>query len=443
MKKFRFLTFLFSLAIIITSLGFTAYAEDAPIPDPDVEAEAAYALDLDTGETVLSKNADEKMYPASTTKLMTALILAETTPDRNKEFRISSRALDMEAVSINTNLFILYEGDTIKADDLMKAILLYSANDMAVVAAEGVAGSEEKFVELMNNKAQELGLKDTHFENPVGLHSDDHYTTARDLALLMKAAYSNPWLKEVMAMPSAEINTKNQPIGTIESTNRNLGKKGNVAGKTGFTDEAGKCLVTVNERDGRTMILVLLKDGDAYEDNYIHKDMENFADEAFAAQKTVLVKADEPMDPVEVTYRLFRWFGPERKVLIKVSPTEDIQYYRNSFNEKYKKFLVAPKPDLNVFNLKAGDKVADISLDVMGAGPHAIAISDSTTFNSVFVPNALTYIISIFVLIILLFGGIAIAIKLLRTRKSVMMRHRRKRQERRRKITRFKGPEDL
>lgn len=444
MKVKRFIKILFSILLIFSNLGsLVAFSEEEAIPDPNTDAEAAIALDVDTGEVILSKNADEKMYPASITKLMTALILAETNQDRQKRFRISEKALEVEPYSINTNLFILYEGDTISAEDAMKAILLASANDMAVVVAEGVAGTTDKFVQLMNNRAQELGMTNTHFENPIGLHNENHYSTARDIALLMKAAYENPWIKEVLALPSAEINTENQPIGSIANTNINVGKNGNIGGKTGFTEEAGKCLTTIYDRDGRKIIMVLLNDGSYFESDYIVKDMISFADEAYKAPKVTLVKADEPMEPIEVTYKLFRWFGPEKKVLLKISPTENIQYYRNSYNEKFKKFLVAPIPNLNVFNLKAGDKVADVTLDVDNAGQKAIAISNSTTFDSIFMPNAVTYIFTILGLglFLLLIG--TISIKLLRSSKTAQIKARKKRQERRRKATRFKTDDDL
>ena len=150
-------------------------------------------------------------------------------------------------------------GDKVLADDIMKGLLLFSGNDTAYVIADNVSGNSKSFAELMNKKAKELGANNSNFITANGLHDENHYTTAYDLSLITKAAFANPWEKRTMELQKAPINLNNSKI-ILENRNLGLGKKGNIAGKTGTTSQAGGCLATVYERDGRQLIGVVLKD---------------------------------------------------------------------------------------------------------------------------------------------------------------------------------------
>ncbi|PKK39590.1 D-alanyl-D-alanine carboxypeptidase [Clostridiaceae bacterium JG1575] len=409
--------------------------------EPRIKAKAAISYDLRADEVILEKNMDEKMYPASLTKIMTALLLAEHAQE-DTELTITKNALDAPAFSINTNLFILYEGDEITADACMKAILMPSANDMCIVAAEGVGGTVENFVALMNDRAQGLGMNNTHFTNPVGLHSDQHYTTARDLAILLKAAYANPWVRETLATQTTQIRTKHQPIGEIKSTNRLLGQGGNIGGKTGFTEEAGRCLAGIFVRDKREILQILLHDGSSLESTAVFTDMAALADEAYAMKKVPFLSKDSPVEGISVDYSLFRFFGPKRRMHLKATLQDDLLFYNNTLNNTGKELTPKVKPlkGLNVFSLREGDPVAQVSLSAGGKTLTSKALSATNTKDSVIIPNAVPYLaltVGAFLVLILL---ILILVRIIRTRRAVQERIHNKRKDNRRRAARY--PQD-
>lgn len=438
MKKILSLLLSFFLAVSLSGTLALADTEPLPLPaEPRVKAGAAIAYDLTNEEIILEKNMNEKMYPASITKLMTALLLAEnTSPD--KDLYIGEAPLEAPAFAINKNLFILYVGDTVKADAVMKAMLLPSANDMAVVAAEDVGGDVDGFVDLMNSKAEELGMADTHFTNPIGLHDPNHYTTAWDLVKLVKAAYENDWVRETMATQSANIRTEYQYVGDIENTNVLLGQDGNIGGKTGYTEEAGKCLTAVYSRDGREIIQVLLDDGESFSSTLVFTDMTNLASEAYALEKVAMVPKDSPVDDIIVDYKLFRWFGPEKKLRIKATVQDDLMLYNNTIHNTEEGLTpeVTALEDLDVFSLREGRPVADITLRSAGQTLKTQAIAQTNTMDSVIIPNAVPYLALAVGLFLLLVVVIIIAVKLLRSRKSAQRKIRSKRQSKRRKTIR-------
>ncbi len=440
MKKFS--SFLLAAVLAFSLSAPNVLAADAkkvlPV-EPRVKAKAAIAYDVTADEIILEKNMDEKMYPASLTKLMTALLLAENT-DRNKDLPITDLSLKQPAFAINKNMYILYKGDTVKAEAAMKAILLPSANDMAMIAAEDVGGSMEGFVELMNKKAGELGMDNTHFANPTGLHDVNHYTTALDLVKLVKAAYANDWVRETMATQTANIRTEKQKVGDIENSNKLLGKDGNVGGKTGFTAEAGRCLVGVYVRDGREIVQVLLNDGDTIGSTMVFTDMSNLANEAYAMQKTAMLQKDTPVDSITAEYKLFRWFGPVKKVQIKATVKDDLLLYNNTVNnvEGGLKPVVTPVKNLDVFALREGNPVADITLTAGGKTLTTQAIARTNTMDIIIMPNAVPYLALALVLFLLFIILLIIAFKLLRSRKSTQFKIRSRRQTKRRKATRHR-----
>lgn len=437
MKKIVSLLLIFSLAL--TLLASIAFADTEPLPlpeEPRVKAGAAIAYDLTNDEIILEKNMHEKMYPASITKLMTALLLAEkSTPE--KDLYISETPLEAPAFAINKNLFILYVGDTVKADVVMKAMLLPSANDMAVVAAEDVGGDVDSFVDMMNEKAKELGMENTNFTNPIGLHDPNHYSTAYDLVKLTAAAYDNDWIRETLATQTANIRTEYQYIGDIENSNILLGQDGNVGGKTGYTGEAGRCLAAVYSRNGREIIQVLLDDGDTFSSTLVFTDMANLANEAYALEKVAMVPADSSVDDIIADYKLFRWFGPEKKLRIKATVADDLMLYNNTIHNTEEGLIpeVTALEDLDVFSLREGRPVADITLRSAGQTLKTQAISQTNTMDSVIIPNAVPYLALAVGLFLLLVVLVIIIVKLVRSRKSTQKKIRSKRQSKRRNIT--------
>lgn len=235
---------------------------------PAVEAESAILMDADTGVILYEKNIHTRQYPASITKIMTAL-LAQENCDMDEVINFSRTAVyTVERGSSNIGID---ENETLTMEDALYALLLASANEVANGIAEHISGSVDAFAELMNERAKELGCEDTHFINPHGLPNDNHYTSAYDMALIARAFFSYENLSTISGTAFYHINaTATQPdeidLGNhnkmLPGTNRGSGYyyEGLVGGKTGYTDMARQTLVTCAERDGVRLICVVMKD---------------------------------------------------------------------------------------------------------------------------------------------------------------------------------------
>ena len=293
--KNLFKTLALALSVsLLAPLANKVSAENVNIQAPEIIGESSITMDIETGEVIYSKNADVKLSPASTTKLMTALLFAE---NKNKTDILSFTDTSLKVTETSLNNYVsLKAGDKISAEDTMKAVLVFSANDAAYLMAESVAGSVDNFVNMMNEKALELGLKDTHFENPSGLeidplnpsNTDINQTTAFDLAKIAIAAYKNDWVKEVVSPKNIKttINLAGYPVD-IESRNKILGKSNNIGGKTGTEELAGHCFVGFFEKDGRDLVTVVLKSEYGADGTNVFKDTEKVADYSYSAQRNL------------------------------------------------------------------------------------------------------------------------------------------------------------
>lgn len=228
-----------------------------------LSAASAVLINADTGSVLYEKNAYEQRAMASTTKIMTALLTAEA-GDLDRRFTVDSYAVNVEGTSMG-----LKEGDIVTRRALLYGMLLPSGNDAANAAAVSVSGSMGAFTELMNKKARELGLKNTHFANPSGLDSNGHYTTAYDLAMLTAEALSNPVFADICRCADARVEFGNPPyLRSLANSNKMLWQyEGCIGVKTGFTDNARRCLVSAAERDGVKLIAVTLNAPDDWEDH--------------------------------------------------------------------------------------------------------------------------------------------------------------------------------
>lgn len=256
MKKV--LSVLLVLGIVMPFFGVRAVAAE-----PSVSAVSAVLIEAETGTVLYAKNAEEQRAMASTTKIMTAILTIEA-GDLDREFTVDTYAIMTEGTSMG-----LREGDIVSRRDLLYGILLPSGNDAANAAAVSVAGSMSAFVEKMNEKAEELGLKNTHFVTPSGLDADGHYTTAHDLADLTAYAMRNEIFREIVSCKSKQVEFGNPPYKrTLYNSNKMLTRyDGAIGVKTGFTDNARRCLVSAAERDGVTLIAVTLNAGDDWNDH--------------------------------------------------------------------------------------------------------------------------------------------------------------------------------
>lgn len=235
----------------------------------DVSAVSALLMEADGGRVLYEKNAHSRMGPASTTKIMTALVAIENMP-LDTVITVPREACGIEGSSV-----YLYEGEQLTLETLLYALMLQSANDAAVAIAIAVAGSIGAFVTMMNEKAQSLGLRDTHFENPHGLDCDGHYTTACDLARIAGCALKNEVFATIVSTVRKSIPMHDGTASRLlVNHNRLLRTYPDITGvKTGYTRHTGRTLVSSAERDGIRLICVTLDDGDDWRDHRALLDM--------------------------------------------------------------------------------------------------------------------------------------------------------------------------
>lgn len=263
------------IAIIIT-VFFCALMFTLTSLALSTSARSAILIDADSGTVLFDKNAHERLPMASTTKIMTALVALENA-DLDKEVSVSPNAVGVEGSSV-----CLKNGEVMTLEELLYAMLLESANDAAAAIAIDIGSSIEGFAEMMNQKAQSLGLDDTSFENPHGLDGENHYTTAHDLARITAAALKNPDFARIVSTYKYRI-----PMGDSYRYLLNHNKllrqyEGAIGVKTGFTKKSGRCLVSAAEKDGLKLIAVTLSCPDDWHD---HSAMLDFGFENFERRK--------------------------------------------------------------------------------------------------------------------------------------------------------------
>lgn len=261
-------TFSYTLAVTL--------AEKTNELEKNLSSEAVLLMEASTGKVVYEKNGYEKKYPASTTKIMTAILAIEHC-NLNETATASEFAINSVPSGYSTaNIQI---GETLSVKDLLYALMLQSANESAVILAEHVSGSQEAFANLMNEKAKELGCKNTHFINPNGIHNENHYTTAYDLALITQYAMKNQTFRDIVKTTSFTLpattsypsesrtyaNTNNLIIYDARNRPDNYYYKYATGVKTGYTSAAKNCLVASAEKNGIEYISVVLGASITYE----------------------------------------------------------------------------------------------------------------------------------------------------------------------------------
>ena len=255
MKKF--ISFLLAL-LFITSQGSLIFANTQEVK-LEIASKAAILMDASTGKVLYEKNSHEKLPPASVTKVMTMLLICEALEDgkikEDDDVQVSENAASMGGSQI-----FLESGEIQKVDTLLKSIAVASANDACVAMAEHIGGSVEEFVVLMNNRAKELGMKDTNFVNTNGLPVDNHYTSAYDIALMSKELLSHEKISKYLTtwMDEVVVGKKQAKIG-ISNTNKLIKHYQGATGvKTGFTQQAKFCLSSSAMRNNTHLIAVIL-----------------------------------------------------------------------------------------------------------------------------------------------------------------------------------------
>lgn len=356
-KRILSLCMLFTLLI---TLAFPSLA--LAIEEPNIIGTSAIIMDLDTKEIIYAKNMDELKQPASITKLMTALLLAEN-KTKTDIFTYSEAASKQDPYSYGMNVHPVAVGDTFNGENAMNILLLFSGNDIAYMIAENIGGTVENFMNMMNEKAKSLGMNNTHFVTPNGLddNTDEHYTTAYDLALLLSAAYQNDWVRETMAKKTEVVQSQGGPVATIENRNKLVGTNGNVGGKTGYTDKSGRCLASLYSRNGRNLAIVVLNsEYDFPTDVKVFEDTEILADFGYAAQKGTYLAANSTIDEVTVEYNILPFIGPKKTVKIPVTLHEDINLYESGLKPEFN-YTVNP---VNTWTLSTGKPIGKATVTI-------------------------------------------------------------------------------
>ena len=298
MKKI--ISLLIAFSITITSfLANTnkSYADN----EPNLTAQYAVLMDFETGKVLYNKNGSQKLYPASTTKAWTAYVVLKHVSDLSQVVEIK----DLPPISGSS--MYLKNGESFTVRQLLDALLIHSANDAAVVLANYVSGSIEEFVKLMNIEAKSIGAKDTHFNNPHGLPDDKHYTTAYDMALMAREAMNNEVFRDIVKTKSVSFPaTQEYPYERyFVNTNKFLtsNDKVNYKGqeipikydivdgiKTGYTDAAGRCLLSSGIKNNMRLISAVFKT----EGNDLYLDSRTLLDYGFDnfSSKTIINKDD-------------------------------------------------------------------------------------------------------------------------------------------------------
>lgn len=222
------------------------------------QARSAILMDADSGTILFEKNSEEKLSPASITKIMTMLLIMEAlekgTISYDDKVRVSERAASMGGSQI-----FLEQGETMKLEDMLKGVAVGSGNDASVALAEHVAGTEEAFVERMNQRAQELGMNQTRFQNPTGLSEADHYTSARDVALMSKELLKHPEITRFTRIYDDYLRKETKNPFWLVNTNRLVRFYEGMDGlKTGFTQDARYCLAATAKRGNLRLIAVVM-----------------------------------------------------------------------------------------------------------------------------------------------------------------------------------------
>lgn len=251
-----------------------------------VNAQYCMLSNMDTGEILYSKNADERLYPASITKLMTALVVCENASDLNQTVTIDGDLINT-LLGTDSSLSYIVRDEILTIDQLLHYLLITSGNDTALVLAKYVGGTVDRFVEMMNETAAKLGMNSSRFENPHGLPDSNHYTTVSDIHKLATAAFSVEKIKKICSysryvMPATNLHGER----TLSTTNFLIDKsttyfyKYCTGGKTGYTESAGRCIVSTAEKEGMHYLSIVMNADPKYTDSNGNRKRIEFTDTA-------------------------------------------------------------------------------------------------------------------------------------------------------------------
>ncbi len=287
-----------SIVMIITALIISATIIPTPSFASEVKvdlaenAKSAILIERDTGTVLFEKNSDERLSPASMTKIMTMLLIMEALEDGKIQWNEKVRTSEY-AASMGGSQVFLEEGEEMTVDELLRAISISSANDASIAMAERIAGSEKQFVKMMNQKAKELGLKDTKFQNATGLPAKNHYSSARDMAILAKELLKHEKITNYTSQYESYLREGTDKKFWLVNTNRLVKFYPGVDGlKTGFTKEAKYCLTATAKKGDMRVIAVVFGAPTSKERNKLITEMFDYAFSQYET-KQFYAKGDE------------------------------------------------------------------------------------------------------------------------------------------------------
>ena len=299
-------TILLSIILFIFICGFSISYGTQNKDDLNIYSNSVILIENTTGKVLYEKNSDKKAYPASTTKILTAILAIEK-GNLNDNVTVTKSALAQMKPGYSSAYLV--EGEILSVENLLQLLLVHSANDASNVLAEYISGSIEKFVDLMNEKLDEIGCKDSHFVTTNGLHDDNHYTTAKDMVTLARYCMQNKTFRDIVSKKSCSIPATNKSAQRIyKNTNDLLNPSSiyyypNCIGiKTGYTSEARNCLVSASNKNGFQLIAVVLgadltenKRSARYVDS---KALYEYANSNYSF--STIAKVDEKIETIEI-----------------------------------------------------------------------------------------------------------------------------------------------
>ena len=321
------------------------------VEDLAPNAKSAIMIEASTGEILFQKNKDEKLAPASMTKMMSMLLIMEEIESGNLKWDEMITASE-KASSMGGSQIFLKAGEKMTVEELLKGVAIASGNDAVVALAERISGSEEAFVKRMNTRAKDLGLKNTNFVNATGLTADNHYSSANDMSLIAKELVKHEKILEFTSTYEDYLRKDTKSPFWLVNTNRLVRFKEGVDGlKTGFTDEAGYCLTATMKKDNMRLITVVMKEENTSKRSADTTKMLDYGFNVYMVKTILDEKSTIEKKKVELG----------KKISVEIIPKENITIL-NKKSEELKNITYKANIDKIVAPIKKGDKVGTIDI---------------------------------------------------------------------------------
>ena len=336
MKKLLFLVLSFFLLIP------TTLAVEGNLLAPS--ARSAILIEASTGEVLYEFNSHEKLAPASMTKMMSLLLIMEALENGSIQYDTKVTA-SKNASDMGGSQILLEEGETMTVDDLLKGITIASGNDAVVAMAEAIGGSEANFVKMMNEKVKELGLKDTHFQNSHGLDTENHYSSAYDMAMIAKELVRHEKILEYSSIYETYLRSGTDRQTWLVNTNKLVRFKEGVDGlKTGYTGDSFYCLTATMKKEGMRVIAVVMGEPSSTTRNAEVSGMLDYAFAQYGLQK--LLSKDSVVDTISLE--------KSKQERVSIVPKEDVSMLYKKMEKK-----ITPTYEINYHKLKSNIAVGD------------------------------------------------------------------------------------